>query len=241
MKKTDNNNVIFRASWFNTLERWSPEMIKELMSILHAYSKNEDVVITNERILDFWDNARPLLDSDRQKYTKKVEVARINGKSGGAPEGNKNALKNNQEQPKTTENNQEQPTRLNNNRKQAIDIDIDIDIDNDIDIETDIETETETDIETDKNKVELKSYMFIQEKPSKEDIELFDIMFVDFNEKDDVYDNLFDMWIKLPFNEQDDSVKYAENYIKYQKNKKEIPSLFFYLKDKKYNWTTLRK
>jgi hypothetical protein len=83
--------------------------------------------------------------------------------------------------------------------------------------------------------------MFIQEKPSKEDIELFDIMFVDFNEKDDVYDNLFDMWIKLPFNEQDDSVKYAENYIKYQKNKKEIPSLFFYLKDKKYNWTTLRK
>jgi hypothetical protein len=239
MKKTDNNNVIFRPSWFNTLERWSPEMIKELMSILHAYSKNEDVVITNERILDFWDNAKPLLDSDRQKYTKKVEVARINGKSGGAPKGNKNALKNNQEQPTTTENNQEQPTWLNNNRKQTIDIDIDIDNDIDNDIETDIETDIE--IETDKNKVELKSYTFVEEKISEDDLELFTIMFAEFGESDNIYDDLFDMWIKLPINEQEDSVRFAKNFINYQTSRKKKPSLFFYLKDKKYNWTTIRK
>jgi len=229
MKKTDNNNVIFRPSWFNTLERWSPEMIKELMSILHAYSNNEDVVITNERILDFWDNAKPLLDSDRQKYTKKVEVARVNGKSGGAPIGNKNALKNNQEQPITTENNQEQPTWLNNNRKQAIDIDIDND--NDID----------KDIETDETTLQLKSYSFVEEKVSDDDVELFTCMFVDFKEDDRNYDELFDMWVKLTFNEQNDSIRYYKNFIKYQTSRKKQLSLFFYLKDKKYNWTTIRK
>jgi len=227
MKKTDNNNVIFRPSWFNTLERWSPEMIKELMSILHAYSKDEDVVITNERILDFWDNAKPILDSDRQKYTKKVEVARENGKSGGAPKGNKNALKNNQEQPITTENNQEQPTWLKNNRKQTIDIDIDIDndIDNDIEIDKPI----------------LKAYSFVEDKVSDDDMELFTIMFAEFGEKDNVFDELFDMWIKLPIQEQNDSVRFAKNYIKYQTSRKKELSLFFYLKDKKYNWTTIRK
>jgi hypothetical protein len=127
MKKTEKNNVIFRASWFKTLERWSPEMVKELINILHAYSKNEDVKITNERILDFWDNAKPLLDSDKNKYSKKVEVARENGKSGGAPIGNNNASKsteNNQEQPKTTKNNRKQPIQQKNNRKQTIEKEI---------------------------------------------------------------------------------------------------------------------
>jgi len=225
MKKTDNNNIVFRASWFKTLERWSPELVKEFICVLHSYYNNTEIEITNERLLDMWENAKPLLDGDREKYTKRVEINRENGKKGGAPEGNKNASKsteNNQEQPKTTEGLKKQP-------KQAIDKEKEIENDNDIDMDID------------KEKVELKSYTFVEDKISDEDIEMFDIMFVDFNEKDDVYDGLLDMWIKLPFKEQNDSVSYYKNFIKYQTSRNKPASLFYYLKDKKYNWITLRK
>ena len=66
-------------------------------------------------------------------------------------------------------------------------------------------------------------------------------MFAEFKESDNLYDELLDMWIKLPSNEQDDSVRFTKNFIKYQTSRKKATSLFFYLKDKKYNWTTIRK
>ena len=104
--KDDNNNIIFRASWFKTLDRWSPELVKEFIDTLHDYYNNTEINITNERVLDMWINAQPLLDGDRDRYNKRVEINRANGKKGGAPEGNKNATKiteYNQEQPNTTE------------------------------------------------------------------------------------------------------------------------------------------
>ena len=225
MKKTENNNVIFRSSWFNTLERWSPEMVKEFIDALHSYHNNTEIEITNDRVLDMWINAQPLLDADREKFNKRVEINRENGRKGGAPEGNKNASKSteiNQEQPKTTEG-------LNKQPKQPIEKEIDKE--NDID----------KDIDTDETSLQLKSYTFVEEKVSDDDVELFTCMFVDFKEDDRNYDELFDMWIKLTFNEQNDSIRYYKNFIKYQTSRKKTSSLFFYLKDKKYNWTTLRK
>ena len=220
MKKTD-NNIIFRASWFLTLERWSPELVKEFIDALHSYYNNTEIEITNDRVLDMWINAQPLLDADREKFNKRVEINRENGRKGGAPEGNKNATKSteiNQEQPKTTEG-------LNKQPKQPI--------------EKEKEKENDNDIE--KEMTILKSYSFVEDKVSDDDIELFTIMFAEFGESDSVYDELFDMWVKLPFNEQEDSVRFSKNFIQYQTSRKKKPSLFFYLKDKKYNWTTIRK
>jgi len=145
----DNNNIVFRASWFKTLDRWSPELVKEFITVLDCYYHNRPIEITSDRVLDMWTNAQPLLDGDRERYTKRVEVNRENGKNGGAPKGNKNASKsteNNQEQPKTTK-------RLIKQPKQPIDKDIDKDIDIDIDIDKDIEIENETEKDIDKTKL----------------------------------------------------------------------------------------
>ena len=104
-----------------------------------------------------------------------------------------------------------------------------------------VEEEGKEKEEVEVEKTILKSYTFVEEKISEDDLELFTIMFAEFGESDNIYDDLFDMWIKLPINEQEDSVRFAKNFINYQTSRKKKPSLFFYLKDKKYNWTTIRK
>jgi hypothetical protein len=104
-----------------------------------------------------------------------------------------------------------------------------------------LQVEEEGKEEVEVEKTILKSYSFVEDKISDDDMELFTIMFAEFGEKDNVFDELFDMWIKLTIQEQNDSVRFAKNYIKYQTSRKKEISLFFYLKDKKYNWTTIRK
>jgi hypothetical protein len=56
-----------------------------------------------------------------------------------------------------------------------------------------------------------------------------------------LFDELFDLWGKLDFKEQNDSIVLYPKYIKYQTSRKKKLSLFFYLKDKKWNWATIRK
>ena len=87
----------------------------------------------------------------------------------------------------------------------------------------------------------LKSYSFTEEKPNSDDEEIFTIMFVEFGEPDTLFDELFDLWSKLDFKEQNDSITFYPKYIKYQTSRKKKLSLFFYLKDKKWNWATIRK
>lgn len=160
--KDDNNNIIFRASWFKTLDRWSPELVKEFIDTLHNYYNNNEINIKNERVLDMWINAEPLLDGDRERYNKRVETNRENGKNGGAPKGNKNASKsteNNQEQPKTTENNQEQPKTtegLKKQPKQPIEKEKEKEKEKESEKEKDIDNENETEKEIDIDKIKLK-------------------------------------------------------------------------------------
>ena len=59
------------------------------------------------------------IDNNEIKYQKRCETNQENGSKGGAPKGNQNAKKkNNQDQPKTTENNQTVEKVKKNNRKQ---------------------------------------------------------------------------------------------------------------------------
>jgi hypothetical protein len=147
----DNNNIVFRASWFKTLDRWSPELVKEFITVLDCYYHNRPIEITSDRVLDMWTNAQPLLDGDRERYTKRVQVNRENGKNGGAPKGNKNASKSteiNQEQPKTTEGLIKQPKQpIDKDNDKDNDNDNDNDIDNEIDKDIENENENENDID----------------------------------------------------------------------------------------------
>ena len=142
----ENNNIIFRPSWFKTLNRWEPEMVKEFITALDNFYNNTPYQIKNDRVLDLWEQAHPLLEGDRDKYKKRTEVAKANGSLGGAPKGNKNATKtteNNPIQPKTSKDNQEQPKTSKNNLKQAKQpIEKEIEIENEIEIESDIENNT---------------------------------------------------------------------------------------------------
>lgn len=146
--KEEKNNIIFRASWFKTLNRWQPEMVVEFITALENYYNENPVEITNDRVLDLWEQAQPLLDADRVVYKKRKDAARANGSLGGAPKGNTNAKK-------TTENNPQVDKTTENNQKQAKQP---IEIENEIENEIEIEIEIETDIEKVKEQVDSNSY-----------------------------------------------------------------------------------
>jgi hypothetical protein len=216
------NNIVFRPSWFKTLQRWEPNMVYDFIMALNNYNNNLPVEITNERIQDLWEQVEPLLDSDRQKYKRRVEINIDNGKKGGAPKGNKNASK-------TTENNPNQPNTTENNQKQAKQA-----------IEKEKEKENEMEKEKENAATTLVSYQF-SKQDDPDDLELFTYMFAEFNESDTEFDGLYEYWVKLPIREQEDSVKFASNYIKYCVEKNKKTNLYYYLADKKYNWDSIRK
>jgi hypothetical protein len=96
--------------------------------VLPQYSDNDRVI---NMAFSFM---KATIDIEKKNYIEKCKTNKRNGQKGGAPKGNKNAVK---KQPNGYENNPEQPNGYENNPiDNDIDIenDIDIDIDNDIDI-----------------------------------------------------------------------------------------------------------
>lgn len=76
------NNIILRPSWLKTLKRYTPDMVVEFLNVLDCYANDEPITITNERIMDLWEQVLPLLESDKVKYSKKAGTSRTNGKLG---------------------------------------------------------------------------------------------------------------------------------------------------------------
>ena len=60
-------------------------MVVEFLNVLDCYANDEPITITNERIMDLWEQVLPLLESDKVKYSKKAGTSRTNGKLGGRP------------------------------------------------------------------------------------------------------------------------------------------------------------
>lgn len=74
-----------RPSWLKTMKRFKPEQVYKLMMMLYDYSQDKPVEVDDERVMDLWDQIEPLLESDKLKYTNKVNANRENGKLGGRP------------------------------------------------------------------------------------------------------------------------------------------------------------
>lgn len=70
---------------------------------------------------------------------------------------------------------------------------------------------------------------------------LFTEMFVDFDEHDKDYDFLFENWLKMGDEDIENSFTYYKNYLQYCSGRNKKPNLFFYFKDKKWNWMSVRK
>ena len=128
------NTIVFRKSWFKTLERYSPAMVVEFINALNDFSKSNPINIKNDRVMDLWEQVIPLLESDKEKLNNKLSANRENGKKGGRPK----TTQYNPQQPNLTHNNPMGLLETQPNPKNPIDIDIDIDkdIDKDIDIDT---------------------------------------------------------------------------------------------------------
>lgn len=218
--KRDNNNIIFRASWFKTLERWEPSMVKEFITALNDFHQDKQLILKNERVIDLWDQVEPLLIGDRDRYNKRSETNSKNGKLGGAPKGNTNASKN---QPNTSEIKQIQA-------KQPIDKEIEIDK----------EKDNENDIDKDKDNTSLNSSgknSFTEQSisiPTKIEEE-FAKMFLAFNADEKYYQlNLNQWWNNFSEEDRINSLLHYTKYIHEREKNKKVVALKFYLDDKSF-------
>lgn len=121
-------NILFRNSWLKTLKRWEPRQVYEFIVALESFISDNQYEIQDGRVLDLWEQALPLLESDKSSYNNVVERNRKNSKNAGAPKGNKNASK----QSKTIQDNPNQTSGLLNQSKTIQNNLKDKDKDNDI-------------------------------------------------------------------------------------------------------------
>jgi hypothetical protein len=103
-KKT--KNILLYESLWDSIQDLSNEEIAELFIGISNWREGIEPVFTQTTSKILFRQQLPLLEKQSKNYQTKVE----NGRRGGAPQGNQNALK----QPKTTEINQEQPTTTEN-------------------------------------------------------------------------------------------------------------------------------
>jgi len=73
-----------------------------------------------------------------------------------------------------------------------------------------------------------------------EDYQMFLELFVLFDDSESDVDALYEMWKNIPSTELKSVIEMAPNYINYEKSRKHKAKLFYYFKDKKYLWNTIR-
>ena len=141
MKENKKDNYIMHSKYNDHFALLTNEELGRLIRDVNNYVINGVLpqYSTEDRVLNMaFSFMKATIDIENEKYQKKCKVNKENGAKGGAPKGNKNALK---KQPNGYINNRKQPNEEKNN---PIDIenDIDIVIDNDIDIENDIDNKS---------------------------------------------------------------------------------------------------
>lgn len=86
------DSLIFYISQFKAIETFSNEQLGRLFRAIFEKQLGKEVVLDDDIKIAFnFINNQMVIDED--KYKKKCETNRENGKKGGAPKGNKNASK----------------------------------------------------------------------------------------------------------------------------------------------------
>jgi len=118
----EQKSFLFYLNWKEQIEDLNDQELRRLITNLIKYHKGEEVELLTKIDRLAWHGILPGLEVNRDKYDKKIEANRENGKLGGAPKGNQNASKE-----KTTQNNPEQPKQpdkreqIKDNSKMGID------------------------------------------------------------------------------------------------------------------------
>lgn len=95
---------LFYLNWKEQIDELDDQELRRLINNLINYHLGEDIELPTKADRLVWNGILPALESNQDKYEKRVQANRENGKLGGAPKGNQNASKD-----KTTQINPEQP------------------------------------------------------------------------------------------------------------------------------------
>ena len=112
---------LFYLNWKDQIDDLDDIELRRLIYNLIKYHSGEEIDLPTKTDRLVWKGILPGLEANQDKYEKRVQANRENGKLGGAPKGNQNASKD-----KTTQINPEQPKQpdkreqINNNSKMEI-------------------------------------------------------------------------------------------------------------------------
>ncbi len=117
----EKKSFLFYLNWKDQIDDLDDQELRRLINNLIKYHSGEEVDLQTKIDRLVWKGILPGLEANQDKYEKKVQANRENGKLGGAPKGNQNASKE-----KTTQINPEQPKqpdkreKINENSKMEI-------------------------------------------------------------------------------------------------------------------------
>ena len=121
----EQKSFLFYLSWKDQIDDLDDQELRRLINNLIKYHSGEEVDLQTKTDRLVWNGILPALESNQDKYEKRVQANRENGKLGGAPKGNQNASK--EKTTQTTQFNPEQPKQpdkremTNENREQIND------------------------------------------------------------------------------------------------------------------------
>jgi hypothetical protein len=105
--KTEKKSFIIYQSWEESFNLLNCEEQSQFIKNLFMFHRGEEPILNTPMLSIFWKSIEYNLYENDKRYKTSVE----NGKLGGAPKGNKNALKY-KEQPKQPNSTEEQPKQL---------------------------------------------------------------------------------------------------------------------------------
>ncbi len=105
--KNDKKSFIIYQSWEESFNLLNCEEQSQFIKNLFLFNRGEEPILNTPMLNIFWKSIEYNLHENDKRYKTSVE----NGKKGGAPKGNTNALKN-KEQPKQPKTTKEQPKQL---------------------------------------------------------------------------------------------------------------------------------
>lgn len=121
----EKQSFIIYKSWEEAFTMLSDAEQAQMMRNLFLWHRNEEPILDTPSLKIVWKLIEFNLIQNAENYDKRSETSSKNGKLGGAPKGNKNALKK-----KYDEFNQpKQPNSTYNNPNDNGNVDVDVDVD----------------------------------------------------------------------------------------------------------------
>lgn len=108
----EKKSFLFYLNWKDQIDDLDDQELRRLINNLIKHHLGEEIELPTKIDRIVWNGILPGLEANQDKWDRKVQANRENGKLGGAPKGNQNASKE-----KSTENNPEQPKQPDNREK----------------------------------------------------------------------------------------------------------------------------